>query len=72
MRTKSGRFDVGTGGAFEVPSLVGVSARLPLMHTGCGSTFDEALDPQCAGFAHVPAELTRAELGDLAAYLSAL
>jgi mono/diheme cytochrome c family protein len=72
MRTKSGMFDVGTGGAFQVPSLVGVSARLPVMHTGCAATLAEALDPQCAGYAHVPGDLSRAELGDLAVYLGGL
>src|SRR4029078_12312524 len=30
--------DVGTGGAFQVPSLVGIGSRGPFMHNGCAKT----------------------------------
>src|SRR5262249_10149621 len=33
--TNNTTVDVGTGGAFQVPSLVGVSHRAPFLHTGC-------------------------------------
>jgi hypothetical protein len=43
--------DVGTGGAFQVPSLVGVARRLPLMHDGCATTLEERFGP-CGGAQH--------------------
>lgn len=72
MATRSGREDVGTGGDFEIPSLKGVGARLPVMHTGCAASLEESLDPSCAGVRHVPPGLTLREARDLAAYLGTL
>jgi hypothetical protein len=63
--------DVGTGGAFQAPSLVGVGARLPLMHDGCADTLRERFDPACGGDAHGPA-LSDEEVDALVAYLETL
>jgi mono/diheme cytochrome c family protein len=65
--------DVGTGGAFQVPSLRGLAARAPYLHTGCAATLAERFDPQCGGTAHGnTADLTAAETADLVAYLETL
>lgn len=64
--------DVGTGGYFKVPSLLGVGARFPLMHTGCAKTFAERFDPACGGARHGTFGLSTAEVSDLSAYLSSL
>jgi hypothetical protein len=70
-------FDVGTGRstpqAFQVPSLRGVAARLPLMHDGCAATLEARFDPACGGTAHGGAGLlSAAEREDLIAYLESL
>ena len=36
--TNNQTLDVGTGGAFQVPPLVGVGWRTPLLHNGCAAT----------------------------------
>jgi hypothetical protein len=42
--------DVGTGGPFQVPSLLGVATRAPFMHNGCAPTLEARLDdPACGG-----------------------
>ncbi|MDQ3036364.1 MAG: c-type cytochrome, partial [Myxococcota bacterium] len=41
--------DVGTGGAFQVPSLIGVSYRTPVMHSGCATTLHERFSDACGG-----------------------
>jgi hypothetical protein len=65
--------DVGTGGRFKVPSLVGASARLPLMHSGCAMSFGMRFDPACGGAHHGNvASLDKQELDDLNAYLGSL
>ena len=63
--------DVGTGGLFQAPSLVGVGARLPLMHDGCAATIRDRFDPTCGGDAHGPA-LSAAEIELLVEHLSTL
>jgi hypothetical protein len=71
-------FDVGTGRtraqAFQVPSLKGVAARMPLMHDGCATTLAGRFDPSCGGgVAHGNAGLLNAsEQADLIAYLESL
>jgi hypothetical protein len=65
-------FDVGTGNA-QVPSLVGVGYRLPLMRSGCAPTVADRFDPECGGFAHGGAHLlVPYEREALAAYLESL
>ncbi len=71
--TDNRTLDVGTGGAFQVPSLRGVSRRLPLMHDGCAATLDDRFDPMCGGDAHGPADtLSVDELADLVSFLTSL
>jgi hypothetical protein len=65
--------DVGTGGLFKVPSLIGVGARFPLMHTGCATTFSDRFDPNCGGARHGAVTLPQTQdVNDLTAYLSSL
>jgi hypothetical protein len=65
--------DVGTGGSFQVPSLRGVSRRLPLMHDGCAATLADRFDETCGGDAHgQTASLSANELADLIVFLESL
>jgi hypothetical protein len=52
LLTNNATVDVGTGGAFQVPSLIGVSARLPVMHDGCATTLRARFEPACGGAQH--------------------
>lgn len=71
--TNSTSFDVGTGGKFQVPSLLGVARRLPLMHTGCAQTLRERFDPSCGGTAHGnTAQLDEGQLSDLVSFLESI
>ncbi len=73
MTTNNQTMDVGTGGAFQVPSLIGISRALPAMHTGCAHTLLERFDPACGGRAHgdILSE-TDPRVPDLIAYLNTL
>jgi DNA-binding beta-propeller fold protein YncE/mono/diheme cytochrome c family protein len=65
--------DVGTGGLFQVPSLVGIAYRAPFIHTGCAATLRDRFDPACGGDRHGNvADLDEAQLDDLVAYLESL
>ncbi len=66
--------DVGTGGRFKVPSLIGVGDRAPFMHTGCAPSMLDRFSPLCGGGdAHGrTSHLTAAERLDLTAYLESL
>lgn len=71
--TNDQTMDVGTGGAFQVPSLNGVSARLPVMHGGCAKVLRDRFDPECGGRAHGDlSRLTQADLDALEGYLNSL
>ena len=37
------------GGAFQVPSLVGIGTRGPFMHDGCAATLRDRFNPACGG-----------------------
>ena len=52
MHTNNATVDVGTGGEFQVPSLVGVAWRGPFLHTGCAATLIDRFDPACGGDKH--------------------
>jgi mono/diheme cytochrome c family protein len=69
-----GRYDVGTGGSFEVPSLRGVALRLPLMHDGCATTLRGRFDASCGGGDRHgrTAQLSPEQLDELVAYLESL
>lgn len=66
--------DVGTGGAFKVPSLLGLAGRTPLMHDGCAPSIRDRFGPECGGGdSHgVTSHLSASELDDLVAYLETL
>ncbi|XXY13579.1 cytochrome-c peroxidase [Sorangium sp. So ce216] len=73
MLTNNRNEDVGFGEAFQVPSLIGVSARAPFMHDGCAKTLRDRFDPACGGDRHGDVSaLAPAELDDLVAYLESL
>ena len=66
--------DVGTGGTFKVPSLLGVGARLPLLHDGCAATLADRFGATCGGgdqHGHT-SQLTPAQIADLVAYLDSI
>lgn len=67
--------DVGTGDAFQVPSLVGLGHRAPYMHVGCAATLRERFThPMCGGgerHGHT-AQLTPAQVDDMVAFLETL
>jgi mono/diheme cytochrome c family protein len=71
--TNNTTVDVGTGEALQVPSLVGVGYRAPLIHDGCAATLRDRFDPTCGGDRHgKTAQLSDAEIDDLVAYLESL
>jgi mono/diheme cytochrome c family protein len=71
--TNNTTVDVGTGGAFQVPSLIGVSHRAPFLHTGCALTLADRFGPCGGGTAHGGASgFSPSQKGDLVAYLSTL
>jgi cytochrome c len=70
--TDNATVDVGTGGAFQVPPLVGVGWRTPLMHDGCARTLADRFDA-CATAQHGnTASLSQDDVADLVAYLETL
>ena len=73
MLTNNATVDVGTGGAFQVPSLVGVGWRQPLMHAGCARTLIDRFDPECGGAYHGDTRtLAPARIQDLVDFLETL
>lgn len=65
--------DVGTDGQWQVPGLLGIAQRLPLMHNGCATSLHARFEPSCGGTAHGDtAHLAPAELDDLVSYLESL
>lgn len=66
--------DVGTGGVFQVPSLVNVAYHAPFMHTGCAETLHDRFDPECGGgdMHGKTSQLSDGEVEDLVAYLESL
>jgi mono/diheme cytochrome c family protein len=70
--TSNGSTDVGTGQAFQIPSLLGLAWRAPYLHDGCAPTIRDRFGP-CGGGAHgATSHLTSADLDDLVAYLETL
>ncbi|MFI5042767.1 MAG: cytochrome-c peroxidase, partial [Acidimicrobiales bacterium] len=64
--------DVGTGGAFQVPPLVGVGWRTPLFHDGCAATIADRFG-SCATARHGSiGSLSTQDISDLIAYLETL
>jgi hypothetical protein len=72
VMTNNSRADVGTGGRFKVPSLIGVGWRAPYMHTGCAATLRDRFGA-CGGTEHgATSTLDEAQLNDLVTYLQSL
>jgi hypothetical protein len=67
--------DVGTGGAFQVPSLVGIGSRGPFMHDGCAKTLRDRLTVAACGGGDThgfTSDLTAAQIDDLVAFLESI
>jgi hypothetical protein len=70
-------YNVGTtpeGELLQVPSLIGISYRSPLMHTGCAPTLHARFDPTCGGgdLHGVTSTLLPEDVDALVAYLETL
>lgn len=71
--TNNQSVDVGTGGKFQVPSLLGVSYRAPFMHTGCATALRDRFGACGGGDAHgKTSHLSPQQLDDLTAFLGTL
>ena len=75
--TNNTNADVGTSKSFQVPTLVGVSARAPFMHNGCAKTlrdrFSTTNDACTGGNQHGDTSgLSASEVDDLVNYLETL
>ncbi|MFO0562946.1 MAG: c-type cytochrome [Polyangiales bacterium] len=73
--TNNQNSDVGTGAAFQVPTLRGISWRAPFMHNGCAATLrDRFTNPACGGGDRhgVTSHLNAEQINDLVAYLETL
>jgi hypothetical protein len=68
--TNNATVDVGTGGAFQVPSLRGLRWRGPWMHDGCAKTLAARFDPACGGAQH--GAVAEQDVPDLIQYLESL
>jgi DNA-binding beta-propeller fold protein YncE len=65
--------DVGTGGKFQVPSLIGIGTRGPFMHNGCATTLKDRFGACGGGDKHgVTSKLAAPQIDDLVAYLKTL
>jgi hypothetical protein len=72
--TNNKSVDVGTGGAFQVPSLIGVAYHAPFIHTGCAKTLHDRFDASCGGgdLHGKTSHLAPEQIDDLVAYLETL
>jgi cytochrome c553 len=71
--TNNETLDVGTGQPFQVPPLVGVGWRTPLLHDGCALTITDRFGVACATVGHGNiSALTTQDISDLSAYLETL
>ncbi|HLL52999.1 MAG TPA: c-type cytochrome [Myxococcaceae bacterium] len=71
--TNNATVDVGTGGPFQVPQLMGLALRAPYIHNGCAKTLKERFGPCGGGDRHGhTSHLTDAQINDLVAFLETL
>ena len=72
--TNNKNVDVGTGGAFQVPSLINVAYHQPFIHTGCAQTLRQRFDADCGGgdLHGKTSQLSPDQIDDLVAYLETL
>jgi hypothetical protein len=65
--------DVGTGGTFKVPSLLGVAVRAPYMHDGCAASLRDRFGTCGGADLHgKTSQLSQEQLSDLIAFLESL
>jgi hypothetical protein len=65
--------DVGTGGSFKVPSLIGLAYTSPYLHNGCAATLADRFGSCGGGDQHgITSTLSSSQLSDLMAYLDSL
>ena len=65
--------DVGTGGHFVVPTLLGIASRAPYIHDGCAKTLHDRFTACGGGDSHgKTSHLTSAQIDDLVSYLETL
>jgi cytochrome c peroxidase len=70
--TNNATMFVGTGASFQVPPLVGVSWRTPLLHDGCAATIADRFG-KCATAGHGSiGSLSAEDISDLVAYLESI
>ena len=70
--TNNQTMNVGTGGMFQVPPLVGVGWRTPVLHDGCALTLADRFGT-CATPAHGDiSSLSAGDISDLVTYLESL
>ncbi len=70
--TNNQTVDVDTGGAFQVPPLIGVGWRTPLLHDGCATTIADRFG-KCSTAAHGSiGALSSEDIANLGAYLESL
>jgi cytochrome c peroxidase len=73
LLTNSQSVDVGTGGKFQVPSLVGIGSRGPFMHDGCAETLRDRFGACGGGDKHgVTSKLKPTEIDDMIAFMNTL
>ena len=71
--TNNQTVDVGTGAAFQVPSLRGLSSRAPFLHDGCAATIADRFGPCGGGARHGNVSgLSPSQMDDLITYLGSL
>ena len=72
--TDNNLYDVGTGGVFSVPSLVGIGLHPPYLHDGCAPTLRDRFSGACGGgdLHGKTSHLSPAQIDDLVAYLETL
>jgi len=64
--------DVGTGGPFVTPSLLGVRHRTPLLHDGCATDLSARFNCGTVDAHGTTSNLSTDQLGDLVSYMKAL
>lgn len=71
--TNQQTMDVGSEGAFQVPSLIGLRYRAPYLHNGCATTLAVRFtNANCGGTNHGGYGLSQTQLTDLMVYLNSL
>ncbi len=74
LLTNNQKANVGTGGNFKTPSLLGLADRAPFLHTGCAKTLMDRFG-SCNAVAGVhgdTSQLSAEQLSDLVQYLESL